>query len=634
MTALKAFIDTAVAVGEVNQDGVAVLFEEDFTVLANQNLITGGDGNKTINGKTYYVANTANATTFDILNGTGLRIFPNTTNTFWSGATRTAPLIGIRLPHISDKLRSLAAAPPVTRFWVIFASDQNANTERFALGVENADDTAYWTLMGERIFSTSQGWRLTTTINGVVDNTALATGLLTHNVMMLKVYHGAMNAELFTGVSISGNFPDEANMYRRGWFAIEESGASQRDGLTDVLSSIACAMAASPANTAGNLQVTVTKFKVDAIGLPPLREPGMLTVMDLDFTTEPTQNLITGGDGDKTVAGKTWYAVNTANASKLAITNGVGLEIDCNTANTLFSTTSRSGPLLGLLLTELGVEALTAPFIRIWCIRAHNANATAEETTLALERKQSGGFSSSTYWAFHGMQQNTGATANWYGFVQLNGANGTATADATNSTDDVVCIQVSLVTSQALLFTGVSVGGDFPEFSTLRMKHSMDMHGTVSAALMKLDPLTEVGAFLGAASGNATGTLETTWTRMKVEVPSTVGNEAAPSTEVITPPQLTAAVNDYTPTGWDGADVVRVSSDASRNVTGAGPNTTQKRKTIINVGSNDVVIKHQDAGSLAGNRFLNATGADITLGADDWVHLFYDGVTQRWRVAS
>lgn len=97
-----------------------------------------------------------------------------------------------------------------------------------------------------------------------------------------------------------------------------------------------------------------------------------------------------------------------------------------------------------------------------------------------------------------------------------------------------------------------------------------------------------------------------------------------------TPDALAADVND-----WDlGAySLVRVSaSGASRNITGI---EAAKRDGLflflVNVGANNVVVQNQNAGSIAVNRIITSTGADVTLATDQHIILWYDGTTQRWR---
>lgn len=95
-----------------------------------------------------------------------------------------------------------------------------------------------------------------------------------------------------------------------------------------------------------------------------------------------------------------------------------------------------------------------------------------------------------------------------------------------------------------------------------------------------------------------------------------------------TPAQLVANTDD-----WDvDASFIRASTDASRNVTGLANGRDGKIAIIANVGANDLVLQHQNAGSVAANRFLMVEGEDITLTPDDEALLIYDDTTSRWRV--
>lgn len=101
---------------------------------------------------------------------------------------------------------------------------------------------------------------------------------------------------------------------------------------------------------------------------------------------------------------------------------------------------------------------------------------------------------------------------------------------------------------------------------------------------------------------------------------------------VVTPAQFTSNKNDF-----DAGTVfkfLRLSSDASRDLTGIVAYTEDGGEVIlVNVGSNNIVLKHQSASSSVQNRFLCTTGADITLSANQQAHLWYDSTTSRWRVS-
>ena len=102
-------------------------------------------------------------------------------------------------------------------------------------------------------------------------------------------------------------------------------------------------------------------------------------------------------------------------------------------------------------------------------------------------------------------------------------------------------------------------------------------------------------------------------------------------TRANSPAQITSNQNDY-----DVGDTAfaRLNTDASRNITGLDKGTDGRRLTISNVGSFNIVLKHQDAGSLAANRIIVSDGNDITLSPEDNLFLRYDSTTARWRANS
>jgi hypothetical protein len=101
---------------------------------------------------------------------------------------------------------------------------------------------------------------------------------------------------------------------------------------------------------------------------------------------------------------------------------------------------------------------------------------------------------------------------------------------------------------------------------------------------------------------------------------------------VISPAQLTANTDNWSPTDLATADVIRASTDASRNLTGiAAPATGYQALVLANVGAFDLVLKH-DATSTAANRLLCPNDADMTLQKDSTAVLVYDLASTRWRV--
>lgn len=102
-------------------------------------------------------------------------------------------------------------------------------------------------------------------------------------------------------------------------------------------------------------------------------------------------------------------------------------------------------------------------------------------------------------------------------------------------------------------------------------------------------------------------------------------------TGISSPAQITATQNDYNPGSviCSTADTLRINSNASQNVTGLAGGVTGCQVTLMNVGSNPIVLQDQNAGSTTTNRF--ALGGDATLAGSTSLTVRYDGTSQRWR---
>lgn len=96
-----------------------------------------------------------------------------------------------------------------------------------------------------------------------------------------------------------------------------------------------------------------------------------------------------------------------------------------------------------------------------------------------------------------------------------------------------------------------------------------------------------------------------------------------------TPPQIVASQNDY---DTDIAETLRISTDASRTITGFAGGSRGRSLRIVNTGSFNVVINNQDAGSIEANRVIVPGGVNLTLTPNQAVQLWYDKDSLRWRV--
>lgn len=101
----------------------------------------------------------------------------------------------------------------------------------------------------------------------------------------------------------------------------------------------------------------------------------------------------------------------------------------------------------------------------------------------------------------------------------------------------------------------------------------------------------------------------------------------------ISPSQITSNQNDYNPTGLATAAVLRLNTDASRNITSIAGGADGRILLIHNVGSFNIVLKDDDgATGTAANRF--ALSGDVTLATDQSAIIQYDSTSTRWRLLS
>jgi hypothetical protein len=101
-------------------------------------------------------------------------------------------------------------------------------------------------------------------------------------------------------------------------------------------------------------------------------------------------------------------------------------------------------------------------------------------------------------------------------------------------------------------------------------------------------------------------------------------------TGIISPSQITGDQNNYNPTGLSTAFTVRLSSDASRNITGLMAQTSGRILAIHNIGAQNIVLIDSSGSSDAANQF-DLTG-DQTLAPGDGCLVQYDITLTRWRM--
>ena len=103
--------------------------------------------------------------------------------------------------------------------------------------------------------------------------------------------------------------------------------------------------------------------------------------------------------------------------------------------------------------------------------------------------------------------------------------------------------------------------------------------------------------------------------------------------KTITPTQLSANQNDYSPTSLSSALVMRLSSSIAVNITGiyiaVAASSNGRILFLSNIGSYTIILKKENASSTARNRF--SLNADVSILTGQTVMLIYDSTLQRWR---
>lgn len=101
--------------------------------------------------------------------------------------------------------------------------------------------------------------------------------------------------------------------------------------------------------------------------------------------------------------------------------------------------------------------------------------------------------------------------------------------------------------------------------------------------------------------------------------------------KIISPAQITADQDDYNPTGWADANIVRLDFDANiRAITSFASTFDGDIKTLINISDNTAYIPAQHPDGTAANR-VDGQSTFLLYGKQA-VNIVYDGTSSRWRI--
>lgn len=242
------------------------------------------------------------------------------------------------------------------------------------------------------------------------------------------------------------------------------------------------------------------------------------TVLDVDFTAQSNQNLKSGGDGAKTIAGlTTWSLLNSANCTSVDITAGTGLVFVASATNTLYNGATHTTPMLMMLMNDV----FSAISFKDYSLQSHMVRMMARVQLTGADADFENGMM--------GVEDATAPTnQNFYCAKGRNGgdritAGGASTAVTTNwyvlgtsFTDDVLGLNFE-APDMVEAWTGIydTAAARLPyQFSTHRGSYSSNL----STPLFRQN--IEPRIFLAQETGNVTGAFTTTFTHLRVDVAS------------------------------------------------------------------------------------------------------------------
>lgn len=101
---------------------------------------------------------------------------------------------------------------------------------------------------------------------------------------------------------------------------------------------------------------------------------------------------------------------------------------------------------------------------------------------------------------------------------------------------------------------------------------------------------------------------------------------------VISPSQITTDQDDYNPTGWDEAQIVRISSDVGcHTITSFAATFDGDTKRVVNIGSYPISLVPQHTDGTAANRIADY-GSVYMIFPGRAAEIWYDGTDSRWRI--
>ncbi len=187
------------------------VYEVNFANLTTQPF--SGNGNVVIDGKTWNVANFANATSIGIINGEGLKFVNNTTSTDYNNGTRTSPLVTI---SVSSLYPDFDIEKHEVRLLVQVTQNGNENFELIFTGFEHATSPTALSFTLGKGYSTSNGFASKMTLNSSTNNPAQDTANFSDDILITEM--NDINRFVTRTGAYSSSWPTNTTLRRVHYF--------------------------------------------------------------------------------------------------------------------------------------------------------------------------------------------------------------------------------------------------------------------------------------------------------------------------------------------------------------------------------------------------------------------------------
>lgn len=228
----------------------------DFTAQANLTIVNGAN---TIDGKTWTGVNVGNASSFSIVNGTGLVIAASATSTDYHNATRTSPILNI---PISSLIPNYSIEGHIVRFMArVLLTNCDTNFEGARLGIEDSSAPTTQNFSLVKMFNGGDNFLVASTVSG-----SSVTGTQSNNFsddVLAVTFEAPKGFELNSGVFSGGEFPYRPGTFRLG--EIQNLATPILDRQTDPR----VFMAHQTGNTTSAFTMTVTNFLAEFVRKQP-----------------------------------------------------------------------------------------------------------------------------------------------------------------------------------------------------------------------------------------------------------------------------------------------------------------------------------------------------------------------------